>query len=159
MIEDLKKLTEKCFCYQHEPITLLYCTYILHAEHSWLGTETHGRSITMTHLLVGYSSSSSHPRQHHPAICNHLSVLLPMNQPGKCESNANLTLSISIKSRPDGTAQLSYIHFLHFLCYLYFGGTGALKLQALAGQQVKRISYLFIFWHKVWKPPYFNNIV
>jgi hypothetical protein len=61
--------------------------------------------------------------------------------------------------------QISLCHaycFLHFKvaprCYLYFGGTGAFKPQPLTGQQVKRISRLFIFWHKVWKLPYFNNI-
>ena len=62
-----------------------------------LGIETRVRSITVTtHLLLGYSSSSSsHPhQQHHPAICNRFSVLSPMNQPGKRKPNANLPLSL-----------------------------------------------------------------
>ena len=73
-----------------------------------------------------------------------------MNQPGKSKPNANLPLQ-----------GIAFIRFLHLdvpLCYLNFGGTGAFKLQALTAQQVKRVSCLFIFWHKVWEPPYFNNV-
>ena len=48
-----------------------------------------------THLLAGYSSSSSRPhQQHRPAICNRFLVLSPMNQPGKRKPNANLPLSL-----------------------------------------------------------------
>jgi hypothetical protein len=59
---------------------LLYCTAL------------HTSSTMMTQLLLGYSSySSSYHHQRHPAICSHLTVLLPMNQPSK--SNANQSLS------------------------------------------------------------------
>jgi len=126
-----------------------------------------------THLLAGYSSSSSRPhQQHRPAICNRFLVLSPMNQPGKRKPNANLPLSLispykagpraDKKKKGRSSWQLAtFIRFLHLgmpLCYLNFGGTGAFKLQALTAQQVKRVSCLFIFWHKVWEPPYFNNV-
>ena len=86
ILDRSNKLKEKN---QLELITVL-CTYIWlgsmqsrRAFLSCLGIGTHVGSLTMTQPLFGYSSSSSYHHQHHPAICSHLTVLLPMNQPGK----------------------------------------------------------------------------